>query len=369
MKTLLLILLSSQLAALDFNDFDSYQMTREEIERRITSYLEKDPKVRDYFQISDETFSIGDPGSTPDYIFRFAQETKQEKRPIGSLKGARIAIDPGHFGGPYARLEERFVSIDGKGFDEGTLTYLTARKLTSLLEAQGATVMITRDGIGKGAIEQPFFAWLQRQPDLWGGKETLSQLFRIYYNREDLYARASKINAFSPDITLIIHYNAHQDDKEKDQNLTQTNFNVTFVPGAFTQNELKSTEERYEFVRLLLSDAVDQSIDLSRAMIAAFTSRLNTPPVSDTENPSYISKMCLKQSDGVYARNLALTRIVHSPLCYGETLIQNNEAEFLKLSTTDASIDGIPCSSRLIEVAEAYFEGLRTYFEGRKSSP
>ena len=27
------------------------------------------------------------------------------------LKGARIAIDPGHFGGAFAELEERFVKI------------------------------------------------------------------------------------------------------------------------------------------------------------------------------------------------------------------------------------------------------------------
>jgi len=72
----------------------------------------------------------------------------------------------------------------------------------------------------------------------------------------------------------------------------------------------------------------------------------------------------MKIEEGIYARNLALTRLVHCPLSYGETLIQNNIDECLNLARTDFVISGMRCSSRIKEVAEAYFEGIKSYLLG-----
>jgi N-acetylmuramoyl-L-alanine amidase len=221
---------------------------------------------------------------------------------------------------------------------------------------------MTRSGLGKGAIEQDFFSWLLDRPNI--ASTLLSRLFRNEYNREDLKKRAEKINAFKPDITIIIHYNAHLSESEKKARLffTQSNYNLAFVPGAFGKGELKESQDRYEFLRLLVTNDIEDSVLLSEYVLAEFVNQLQVPLVVNTEKNSYLSSVCLFQKDGIYSRNLALTRQVHGPVCYGETLIQNNQEEAYRLASSDSSIQGIPCSKRVEQVALAYFEGIKHYF-------
>jgi len=364
------------LSAVDFREFDCYQnkLTYEEVERKVRNCLEKSPEIRGFYQLTTEALYIGDLDLKQiDYVLylrKSGSDISHERSLRKGLKGARIAIDPGHFGGAFAELEERFVKIPASKtknsqeiyFAEGDLAYLTAIELKSLLEAQGAIVFISRTGIGKGAIEEDFFVWKEKHPDLQA--ESLSKTFRTYYNREDLRKRAEKINAFSPDITLIIHYNAHLNDHEKeaDRPFTRSNYNLAFIPGAFCQGELTRKEDRYEFLRLLLTDTIEESQKLSRYIVQEFVRHLDVPLITRSDTASYIEKACLLQEPGVYCRNLALTRLIRSPVCYGETLIQNNEDEAYRLASGDAFIMGISCSSRIQQVAQAYFEGIKQYF-------
>ena len=375
---LLLIFASCRLAALDFSDFELYQglFTREEISARIKAYLEKETQIGMFYQLTDDAFYIGDLANQKiDFTLRLANTSSPQKKcheESRGLQGAKIAIDPGHFGGIFAEIEERYVKISAQEanhtdpivIEEGSLTFLTALELKSLLEAEGAKVILTRDCIEKGAINQDFFSWLRDHPQIWASKDPLSKLFRNYYNREDLKQRALKINDFHPDITLILHFNGHLTEEEKQQNkkVTDSNFSLAFIPGAFCALELQTSQERYEFLRLLLTDHIDNSLRLSRCLAKQFEVVLQVPLLGDAEKPSYIEKMCLEVSDGIYARNLALTRLVHSPLCYGETLIQNNKHEIHKLSAKDSEIAQIPCPNRIKEVARAYFNGVKEYF-------
>lgn len=374
-KTLLLFfaLFATQIFGVDFGDFDPFQgiFTREEVEERIQKYLVKEPSNSLFYRLTDDALVVGNLADEKvDYTLKLATtcQGKKVKAPL-SLKGAKIAIDPGHFGGPYAELEERNVKIpkalvgtdQDVQFDEGSLTFLTAVELKRLLEAEGAIVCVTRSAIGLGAIDKSFFAWLENQPALWKSKESLTTLFRNY-NREDLRVRAKKINEFKPDVTVIIHYNAH-DESEKQQTITHANYNLVFIPGGFRKKELSTSEERYEFIRLLVTDDLEESLKLSQCLVHEFVTKLKVPLITENDRNSYINSSCLKISEGVYSRNLALTRMVHGPLCYGETLIQNNEHEALKLDARNIDINNITCSSRIREVAEAYFEGIKRYFQ------
>ena len=366
----------ASLSAVDFSEFDCYQneITYEEIERKIKDCLEKSSEIRSFYRLTPQAFYIGDLDRQQiDYVLylrEWRSDTSHERPGRKGLKGARIAIDPGHFGGAFAELEERFVKIpDSKTkngqeiyFAEGDLAYLTAVKLKSLLEIEGAVVFISRAGIGKGAIEEDFFVWKQKHSELQA--ESLSKIFRAYYNTEDLRKRAKKINEFCPDITLVIHYNAHLNDAEKEANsfFTQSNYNLAFIPGAFGPGELKRKEDRYEFLRLLLTNTVEESLELSRDIVQEFVRHLGVPLITQSDTASYIEKACLFQEPGVYCRNLALTRLIHSPVCYGETLVQNNEEEVYRLASRDAFIMETACSSRIQEVAQAYFEGIKQYF-------
>lgn len=362
-----------------FSDFDKFQKTlsREEVEERIKVYLQKDAHVSNYITIDDRYLTLYDgPVSQSDrrveYKLEFAKENKNSKaiKKRKNLIGVKIAIDPGHFGGPYSRLEARYIDIPPSlerastiQFDEGTLSFLTAQYLKILLEREGAHVFLTRDKIGKGVFHEDFFEWLKKSPEFWNSKEPLCQLFRKHYNVLDLRARAEKINGFGPDLSIIIHYNSHHVGESDSSNnaVTPCNYNMVFIPGAFCRNELVLEEARYEFLRMLVTSDLPHSAQLSSAVLKKFHEHLCVPVVCKEDGARYLDSSCLKVNEGVYARNLAMTRLVHGPICYGETLIQNNIDECINLSREDFFIGGRQCSSRVKQVAEAYFEGIKSY--------
>jgi hypothetical protein len=142
------------------------------------------------------------------------------------------------------------------------------------------------------------------------------------------------------------------------------NFNMAFIPGAFCRGELAEFENRVEFLRLLTTNDLRESLSLSEKIVEAFTEKLHVPVVCKEDNARYLERVCLEAGKGVYARNLALTRLVRGPVCYGETLVQNNIDECVNLAKTDFVIDGRRCSSRVKQVAEAYFEGIKRYLIG-----
>ncbi len=368
--------------AKDYHDFDTYQnrFDRSYVEHKIRKYLQKDSEIENYFTITEKGFflyssPLKKTRNEPEYVLTFTEKGeilhKEKKK---SLVGAKIAIDPGHFGGEYAELEERFIDMkvyeNGKAshpvrFNEGTLTLLTALVLKDRLEKEGAVVFLTKDQIGKGVYREDFFTWMQSHREFWNTSMTIPQIFRTFYNPLDLLARAERINQFRPDVTIIIHYNA---DDARDPATLRTgpsneNYNMVFIPGAFSKTELAKEENRYEFLRLLVTTDEENSERLSTLILREFVQVLDVPAVTQYNAAPYLHRVCLKLNEGVYARNLCLTRMVHGPLCYGETLLQNNNKESLKLAKNDAEIRGISCPSRVIEVAEGYFLGIKKYFE------
>lgn len=347
----------------NFHDFDAYQhrLSKAYVKEKIQHHLEYQKGNPTFYEIQEDALVLfasaeDKEQGIPEYKLFFGnQKTEGQKtfKLSKPLKEARIALDPGHFGGDLSRIEERYVSLEHEGktlaFDEGTLAFLTAAYLKKRLEAEGATVLMTRQAIGEGAYEENFFDWLKQHPEHWTKGASLSSLFRKYYNRLDMRKRAERINAFQPDITFSIHYNAFDCDK-----LSQRNFNLVFIPGAFCKGELATAEDRYHFLRLVCTDDLEHSFHLAKKLIGSFTDHLEIPPLTSTQKSGFNNS--LLSAKGVFHRNLCLTRLVKGPFCYGETLIQNNLEEALQLNQKDAIIEGIPCSQRIIEVAEAYFE-------------
>lgn len=355
------ILVSHSLFGIDFCDFDAYQctLTAQEIDLKIKGFLEKDPEIRRWFRLTPEVFCIGDlERGEIDYTLRLRSEVLPQSDPsCHQLKNLRIALDPGHFGGCFADLEERLLVIPAEQtksqtpirLQEGDLTYLTALELKRLLEAEGALVMISRPGIGQGALKENFFQWRNQC------SQNSVQYFSDY-NKVDLRERAEKINAFAPDLTIVIHFNV-----DSEAPLTQFNYNLAFIPGAFCAGELKQPRDRYEFLRLIVTQDLERSLKLSESITEQWVAVLKIPLINQNQKTNYLDAACLFKKPGIYCRNLALTRLIHSPLCYGETLLQNNEIEIYRLSSHDISIGGFPCSKRIAEVAQAYFEGIKRY--------
>jgi N-acetylmuramoyl-L-alanine amidase len=320
----------------------------------------------------------------------------RERNSPRSFKGMKIAIDPGHVGGAYhmGETESRCMTLAipqplMRGEDsvkqiqlvEGNLSFFTAMILKHKLDSLGAQVMLTRPDTGISALGITFFEWKKKvknktyldsliKNNLISEKavhllnEGLSDkvLFTDVFSSMDMAARARKINAFQPDVTVIIHYNVNEKNTGWNHT-TDKDYVMAFVPGCVTSEDMKSLAGRLNFLRLLLSSDIENSVRLSSAVAKNISTKLNVPLAQKTD-ATYLTERCLSTpKTGVYSRDLALTRLIKGPLVYGEPLYQDNNTECLLLTATDEKIAGYAVSKRIELVAEAYYEGIVEYIK------
>lgn len=296
------------------------------------------------------------------------------------LKGLRIAIDPGHtaFDTAMGRTEDKYLlfkAYNGKdsvmvSLAEGMLTFQTATKLAEELRAEGAEVFVTRKAADITAFGKTYAQWrkedylrtldslLKVYPDdihlrrLKSGKlKDENSIFRYVFRDAELRKRAELINAFHPDLTVIIHFNV--DDQNKPwTKATNKNFCMAFVGGSFQAGELSDPERRFDFLRLLLTDDIENSSMASGHATLEFQSELEVP-LAKQSDAAYLTEHCIPANyPGVFCRNLSLTRMIQGTLIYGETLYQDNAKECLRLSQK-GKVEN-EANDRLTEVAEAY---------------
>lgn len=313
------------------------------------------------------------------------------------LKGMRIAIDPGHLGGSYemGEIEARCMKlgIDSTHciqLEEGNLTFATANILKKKLEAQGAIVMLTRPDTGVSSLGITYYEWKRRMKSrayedsllkvgLLTDKEVRSLhiniddssvgmnkgLFSNVFSSMDLSERSRKINEFNPDLTVIIHYNVNEKNKGW-THTTDKDFVMAFVGGCISSKDLKSYAGRVNFLRLLITDDIENSIQLSSLVVNNLSKDLKVPVVK-REDASYLSEHCLSTpKEGVYSRDLALARLTQGTLVYGEPLYQDNAKECMLLSGAGENITGGNTPSRIEMVANAYYKGILDYVNGKK---
>jgi len=306
-----------------------------------------------------------------------------------SLQGKRIAIDPGHFAGNVtdARVEQKFIDFspsssnllkDTVRFNEGTLTYQTATILKHKLEEQGAIVMVTRPQQNYTAFQITYDTWFVKRKKIVLDslvkansmdskrysvlmKLTKQKLFWEFFRDFELGERARLINEFKPDATVIIHYNV--DEKNTDWvNPTTKNYTMTFIGGGMTADNFSKTINKIHFLRLLLSDQLNQSEKLASLTVNQFNKELHIP-IAQKHDADYLRDNCLKTpSSGVFCRNLALCRMINSPLVYGEALYQDNINECNQLCKNDYEINNQKVPKRVYETAMCYYQALSEYF-------
>jgi N-acetylmuramoyl-L-alanine amidase len=313
------------------------------------------------------------------------------RTPMKPLSGWKIALDPGHIANDTAtgRLEQKFIrmnmplSIDNQrdsvpvAFAEGQLTWQTANLLALKLRNAGAEVIFTRNA-GTTAFGKTFEQWKkddykrtldsllivdptnQNLKDLKSGrmKEDRS-IFRFVFKDAELRKRSEIINAFNPDLTVVIHYNVDETNAPWSKPTTK-NYCMLFVPGSFEADELATPEDRFDFLRLLLLDDIEQSIEVSSFVGLQFKEKLDVR-LAGPSDATYLNTSCRKAfKQGVFCRNLSMTRLVHGPIVYGETLYQDNRYEGRMLA--DMSITEMQTkmttSKRVMQVADAYYEGI-----------
>lgn len=369
--------------------FHPYQAryTQEEIAFRLKHFLQKNEEIENHYLLTDKAFYLfaskeDKIKKQPEFTLQLAISPQIHLKPDlpHSLKNYKIAIDPGHLGGDFAILEQRYVKMVNTRpagskqpifFKEGTLALMTALLLKQWFEEEGAQVLLTKEKDGQAVYSRTFFEWLATEgykhvPDHIKGIQLqphFNQLFSNFYNRLDLHARAQKINAFHPHLTLIIHYNSHgrRDPITQDNFPENYNYNMVFIGGSFCKGELATRDNRKEFLRLLLTNDLDQSLHLSRHIIHQFTKQLDVPHVQSQDPVPYLTSVSMQLDDGIYARNLFLTRMVHGPLCYGESLCQDHHEECIRLNNKDFEVNDILGPKRVEQVAKAYYRAVKDF--------
>lgn len=304
------------------------------------------------------------------------------------LLGYRFVIDPGHFASDSlsSRLEDKYIDFyvhnenDSQRvkFFESQMTYNTAFVLSNKLRAAGAEVLLTRTAYEYTAFSKTFERWKKddyprtldsllkiypKDPNLLalksGKLKDNKSIYKFVFRDAELRKRSEIINAFHPDLTIIIHYNVDEENKDW-KKPTDKNFCMTFVGGAFQAGELSDPEKRFDFLRLLLTDELEQSMYVSGLAASHFTSELEVP-LAKQADATYLRTNCIAADEpGVFCRNLSLTRMVQGPVIYGETLYQDNKDECIKLFGDSKRLasgrggNGV----RTTEVGEAYYNAI-----------
>ena len=306
------------------------------------------------------------------------------------LRGRKVAIDPGHFIANLqdAAIEQKFLYFakdsvlfpgDSIKLFESNLTFNTAKQVQSLLEKQGAVVMLTRNQDNYTSFNCSYRDWLLKQktrtldslkqlevitPKRYEALVKLSdyKFFWDFFRDYDLTNRANKVNAFGPEVTLIIHYNV--DEKNAPwKKTTEKDFTMAFIGGAFTANDFDKAEGKINFVRLLITSQLNLSEKLAGQTVSLFHQNLNIP-IAKSSDAAYLKDNCLATSSaGVFSRNLVLCRRINSPLVYGESLYQDNKNESSLLMKLDLEVEGIKTNNRLNAVAKSYYQAVYDFLK------
>ena len=317
--------------------------------------------------------------------WRPAQALPRAKR-AGVLSGLKIALDPGHIGGEWAKMEERwFKSGDAPPVEEGEMTLRVAKMLAAKLRSLGARVSFVRDktepvtpfrpddfkevarGILKAAgTENPREEF--DGPDDPAKEQTVRwQSEILFYRNSEIRQRAKRVNAkLRPDLVLCLHFNAEAWGDERNPTLSDKNHLHLLVNGSYLPPELESDDERLEMLQHLLSRAYDEEIKIADTVALIMAKKTELPPYQYTTDT--VTKV--GTSGYVYARNLVATRLYQCPVVYFEPYVMNSHDVFARVQAGDYDgtqlVNGVARTSIYREYVDSVVEGLVEYYRAAR---
>jgi N-acetylmuramoyl-L-alanine amidase len=301
----------------------------------------------------------------------------------GPLAGFRLALDPGHLGGTWAKMEERWFKIgDAAPVQEGDMTLRVAQLLAKRLESLGARVSMVRDKLEPITPYRPSdfeatarqfleHAGIAEPRENFDGPGDLEKEHTIAWQRELLFYRNSEIRRranlvnyrLQPDLVLSLHFNAEPWGDPNHPTLTPNNHLHLLVNGAYLPLELELDDERFEMLQKLLSRAFPEEIDLAETMAGTMAKTTGLPPYHyKTENVTPVGT-----SGYVYARNLMATRLYHCPTVYLEPYVMNSRGVFVRVKAGDYEgtrrVAGKTRPSIYREYVDGVVDGVLAYFK------
>jgi hypothetical protein len=299
------------------------------------------------------------------------------------LSGLRIALDPGHLGGEWAKMEERWFQVGNtQPVQEGDLTVKVARRLAPRLRELGAKVFFVRNSnepvtvkrpddfreiatkiLIKNGVPQPRADVLD--PNDPEKEQTIRwQSEILFYRYSEIRRRAALVNfKLHPDLVLCLHFNAEGWGAPDNPTLTDSNHLHLLVNGSYLQQELEYDDERFEMIRRLLSRVYDEELPLADTIAGAMARETQLPAY---EYPTTKSTTKVGSSGYVYARNLLATRLYHCPVVYCEPYVMNSNDAFARIQAGDyegtRDVNGTERKSIFREYADSVTDGLIEYY-------
>ena len=303
------------------------------------------------------------------------------------LAGLRVALDPGHLGGKWAKMEERWFQVgDSKPVQEGDLALHVARLLATRLRNLGATVSFVRNKPGPVTTKRPDdFSELARKILIKNGvprprDEVLNprdpakegtikfQSEILFYRYAEIRRRAVVVNTkLHPDLVLCLHLNAESWGDPNAPTLIDNNHLHLLVDGSYLKDELDLDDERFEMLRRLLSRAYDEELPLADTVATSMAKATGLPPY---QYPTTQTTTKVGSSGYVYARNLLATRLYRCPVVYCEPYVMNSKDAFARIQAGDyegtRNINGIGRESIFREYADSVADGLAEYYRSAR---
>ncbi|MFZ9941483.1 MAG: N-acetylmuramoyl-L-alanine amidase [Luteolibacter sp.] len=379
----------------DWKSLEAHQesMTRDEFERLLTTIFASGEAWRRFVNIGENEAQIRttDAADAETFVLRFAKQgaVKKPSRwwlapedlppPTDGkpLDGLHIAIDPGHIGGAWARVEERwFDAGDGHAVCEGDLTLQVANRLKPQLESLGARVTLVREKT------EPVTTWRPEalietarqssdQSTAPDSPEALRKLAeRLFYRTAEIHARAELVNeSIKPDLVLCLHFNAEAwGDPNQPTLIDRSHFHI-LINGAYSDEELRMADHRFAMFDKLLSRSHEEEISIGSKVADVFARQSGLPPY--TYPATSTNALPVSGQPYLWARNLLANRLYQCPVIFMEPYVMNSITDHARLKLGDyegtRDVNGTQRISIIREYADALAEGLKQAYAERRT--
>ena len=373
----------------DWTTLDLWQdtITRDDFFHLLTEVYTTDDTWKRYISIhSDHAIIRTDstqPGAT--YRLNFASViseasparnwTSVGELPPGTrekpLAGVHIAIDPGHIGGDFAKLEERWFQIgEGNPVKEGDMTLLTGQIIKRKLIGLGARVYLIRGSNSPVNPRRPAdyreAALAKAQSMGKGDEETITYYQnKFFYRTGEIRERARRVNlAFNPDLVLCLHYNAEAWNDPNDPTLTEKNHYHVLLHGALTSDEISHDDERFEMLMKILQRSHEEEKAMGMYIAQSLGATTKLPPYEYVNAGHRARKV--EDIPGLWLRNLLANRIYQCPVIFLEPYVMNNQEVYERIQLGDYKgtkpVNGVDKRSIYREYAEAVVTALKDYY-------
>lgn len=369
----------------DWSELNAYQHTisQTEFEKLLTEVFTTDDTWREFITIKEkfaEIITSSDPAELP-FILNFSTEAKSVQPPRHwketaslpappqgkPLTGLHIAIDPGHIGGKWAKVEARWFQIgDEKPVTEGDMSLLVAKLLKPQLEKMGAKVSLVRTKPEPVTSFRPSdFEKLAEDTDPADPDSLRKFAEKLFYRTAEIRARADLVNhTIQPDLVLCLHFNAEAwGDPENPSLVPRTHFHI-LLNGAYTSDEVRLADQRFTMLKKLLQRTHSEEALVGRTVAETFATISNLPPYRYFAGGNNFR--AIPESPFLYARNLLANRLYDCPVIYMEPYVMNSTIDYPRIQAGDyeglREANGTPLPSIFREYASALAEGLSKHY-------